>query len=373
MALIITKKTQPSLFDDSPDKAEMQQYPCTKLATKLYTLKNLFCVNTVEEQLWLEWTVRVENSIEEGMPQGLIVKNAQRKWELVSGYQKSVRRGNTRLAVRLVGAMYSMTSEQKYMTRRIGTVVAEDIGAGSPLLTKFVLASFSVYTPTALNDAQTRGLWSELTRLMCEAKKSRLYCTMSITKDFASSERVYKSLAHSPIADVAMMDTKMTDSMPEAQARWLTSGNWRAEGMAVGSIWHAHLPEEYQSLQLIAQEMTATKMMAGLPNYAYDKHTRYGGKAIGDLRYLQSTKEMFKTIKPIDTRDVLGWAVFFEEGSLLDEAYENPNLIAFEQEMIAEHHGLEYDEWMEVRKHARMLISNGTLDESRAEALKGKY
>lgn len=374
MALTFTKKSQISLLDEPTGLDNIQLYPCTKNGTKLYNLKSLLCSNPLEEQHWLEWTVKVEQSIDEGMPVGLVVKNPQRKWELVSGYQKSVRRGNTRLAVRLVGAMHSMSTEHKYMARRIGTVVAEDIGAGSPLLTKFVLACFSVFTPTTLDDCETRGLWAELTRMMCNAKKSRLYCTMSITQDFAKSERVYKTHAHnSKIVEVALMDTRESHLIDEAQARWLTSGNWRAEGMAVGSIWHAHLPEEYQSLQLIAQDMTATKMMAGLPNYAYDKHTRYGGKAIGDLRYLESSKELFKDIKPLDTRDVLGWAVFFEEGCLLDSAYENLNLQAFEQTMIAEHHGLKLEEWMAVREHARKLVADGSLDDSRWEALKGKY
>ena len=49
-----------------------------------------------------------------------------RKWELTSAFQKSVRRGDKQMALRLVSAMDSMPEEYGYFWKRLCVIVCED-------------------------------------------------------------------------------------------------------------------------------------------------------------------------------------------------------------------------------------------------------
>jgi hypothetical protein len=61
----------------------------------------------------------------------------ERKWELVSAFQKSIRRGDKQIALRLVSAMDRMPTEWAYFWRRLCVIACEDIGPGDDTLTAF--------------------------------------------------------------------------------------------------------------------------------------------------------------------------------------------------------------------------------------------
>jgi replication-associated recombination protein RarA len=86
--------------------------------------------------------------------------NKERKWELVSALQKSIRRGDKQAALRLISAMDSMPEEYAYFWRRFCVIACEDVGPADdnccprafcsrlymPPYTLFNLQSFSVST-----------------------------------------------------------------------------------------------------------------------------------------------------------------------------------------------------------------------------------
>ena len=52
--------------------------------------------------------------------------NKERKWELVSAFQKSIRRGDKQVALCLISAMDSMPEEYGYFWRRLCVIACED-------------------------------------------------------------------------------------------------------------------------------------------------------------------------------------------------------------------------------------------------------
>src|SRR4051812_40010649 len=71
-----------------------------------------------------------------------------RKWELVSSYQKCVRRGLVDLSPWLVGELLSLgPTEWAYCWRRICVTAAEDVGFGDPDLMNFVIACSTLFRP----------------------------------------------------------------------------------------------------------------------------------------------------------------------------------------------------------------------------------
>jgi hypothetical protein len=102
----------------------------------------------------------------------LEVTTVSRKWELVSAYQKSVRRGLTEMAEWLATGFVSLGSKEwAFCWRRICSTATEDVGYGDPELMNFVIACSTVYR--VANGADVlRTVWLFLTRLMCEAQMS---------------------------------------------------------------------------------------------------------------------------------------------------------------------------------------------------------
>jgi len=58
----------------------------------------------------------------------------ERKWELVSAFQKAIRRGEKQLALHLVSAMDSMPEEYAYFWRRLCVIACEDVGPADDVL-----------------------------------------------------------------------------------------------------------------------------------------------------------------------------------------------------------------------------------------------
>jgi hypothetical protein len=104
-----------------------------------YTLHNY--QNSPWEQVvfdrgeWLCGTLRNYNS-----PYQSWTLQKERKWELVSAFQKSIRRGDKVIALRLISAMESMPTEHAYFWRRLCVIACEDVGPADDCLAAFVIA-----------------------------------------------------------------------------------------------------------------------------------------------------------------------------------------------------------------------------------------
>jgi MgsA AAA+ ATPase C terminal len=83
--------------------------------------------------------------------------NKERKWELVSAFQKSIRRGDKQMALRLISAMDSMPEEYAYCWRRLCVIACEDVGPADDVLASFVVACATVFPPKKTAMAKTTG------------------------------------------------------------------------------------------------------------------------------------------------------------------------------------------------------------------------
>lgn len=80
-------------------------------------------------------------------PRRSLVISKERKWELVSALQKSIRRGNKQVALCLVSAMDGMPDEYAYFWRRLCVIACEDVGLADDVLASFVVVCATIFAP----------------------------------------------------------------------------------------------------------------------------------------------------------------------------------------------------------------------------------
>src|ERR1039458_748524 len=103
-----------------------------------------------------------------------------RKWELVSALQKSIRRADKQIALRLVSAIDNVPEEYGYFWKRLCVIACEDIGPADNELATFVVACSSIFTPKRTG-SKTYDILCFLVELMCDLPgRSRIYCSMSM-------------------------------------------------------------------------------------------------------------------------------------------------------------------------------------------------
>jgi replication-associated recombination protein RarA len=96
----------------------------------------------------------------------LQVKSVSRKWEMVSAYQKSVRRGLADRAKWLVTGFFSFPKKERaYFWKRICTTATEDVGFGDVELMNFVIACSQCFPPSSQSYV-LKQVWSFLTEKM---------------------------------------------------------------------------------------------------------------------------------------------------------------------------------------------------------------
>lgn len=255
------------------------------------------------------------------------LKNLQRKWEVVSAIQKSIRRGNLHYALRGVSAMLNTKDLDmiRYLWKRITTTAAEDIGMANPQLVAFVLLCAETFTPSKFADIQKPVLYY-LTRRMCESVKDRSMCDCAIIEScWVRSENkadITPLLSQQELDLLTHVEECEEYEVPVPIYQYLAGQNWRTEGMG----------KYFPLVQLIAQEdfsllsvpMTPVEEIFGLPCYAYDMHTQIGKRALG---YLLKDKEVAAVLQPLHLKDpikTLGWALFYNEGGNLQQQIDYP-------------------------------------------------
>lgn len=338
--------------------------------TKLLEMGHILSNDSIELAWWVSWVEALEREMSEPAPLTLKVSNPNRKWELVSAYQKTVRRSDTNFALLLVSAMVSMSAERQYMWRRITTTAAEDIGAGNTPVMKFVVAASTIWTPSMLDDRSAMALWSNLTWLMCESQKSRLYCQYSIMENCIKDKDLdYKEFEKSEfgteVRSVLSKAIGLSKDLNDCD-KWLTAQNWRAEGMLVGPIWKSLLKPTIITTREVPTESVRLK---GLPDYCYDMHTRIGKGALYKLCGVLELRQFFVKNPPRSKPEALGWAMFFEEGGKIKDRLADTQTDCLEDIIVAEKHGIGLGAWHELRGIMRGLLSTGRVNEYRSMLL----
>jgi replication-associated recombination protein RarA len=116
----------------------------------------------------------------------------ERKWELVSAFQKSIRSGDKQIAFRLISAMDSMPTEYAYFWRRLCVIACEDVGPADDTLAAFVVACSTIFTKKRIGP-KSYDLFCFLAEQMCALRaRSRIYCTYSIIGVAASKHELPK-------------------------------------------------------------------------------------------------------------------------------------------------------------------------------------
>jgi hypothetical protein len=310
---------------------------------------------------WLELCGEL-SAYEPSGPQ-LEVKNVSRKWEMVSAYQKSVRRGHTDRALWLVTGFGSfLKKERAYFWKRICTTATEDVGFGDVELMNFVIACSQCYPPSR-PIYELKQVWSFLTEKMCQADRSRIFCQLSIIEGLVKGGKKVGELS-----DYERKVVRLIMELPEAtkKQQWAIKNDWRGEGMLkyqnmVDDIyWEGHKADPDVSYELLA----------GLPDYCYDMHTRIGSIVCNRLSKLQSIAKHLSGIVELDTRTkAVGWALFFVEGGQIAGGMVDPRLSTLEQRFVAAKFGLSLATWQELLNQVREAKAAGLINQKRLEIL----
>lgn len=316
----------------------------------------------------LDWWTDAANALRlyEPPPALLTVKHADRKWEIVSAYQKAVRRSDVEWALKMVSAMCSIPAELGYFWKRVTCVAAEDVGPGDVHTMNFVIQASRAYTPKKDPEQQYRVLCF-LTEMMCETTRSHDYCRMVVIEHMHKNGVKPKNLTEDESALLAHFL-----AAPDEIGGWALKNNWRGEGMLKFQL--------ASGLQLIAEPWPEEPwpepaIVKGLPSYAYDMHTRAGKQMLAMLSGFKIVKDFLLTHPTIRQKiEILGDAVFYEEGILIANEVRDPVLKSLELRYAAAEAGWSVDTWMEFRGIIRPLLASGAIDKLREKvALQQEY
>lgn len=131
------------------------------------------------------WNRLCEALREYEAPGGCLVLTRERKWELVSALQKSIRRGEKKTALHLLSAIDGMPDEYAYFWRRLCVIACEDIGPADDVLASFVVACSTVFPPRKTGSENVKAM-GFLVEQMCNlAYRSRIYCACSVIETAA--------------------------------------------------------------------------------------------------------------------------------------------------------------------------------------------
>jgi hypothetical protein len=299
-----------------------------------------------------------------------VLKDATRKWELVSAYQKSVRRGLVHLVPWLISELLSLgRPEWAYCWRRICVTAAEDVGFGDPDLMNFVIVCSTLFRPGAGPDV-LRKVWESLTQEMCRTQKSRIYCQLSIIEEAVERGEIANTLSDWERAVIQELRTRrvLTDGgQCTAKEKWAIKNNWRGDGML-----------KFQATIDTPFEVRATQpdlsynILCGLPDFCYDKHTRLGRAVCSRLATTGAIQEFLRKNAPKGGKSAaVGWALFFVEGSRIDGGLEDDRLSLLEAKAMAGQLGWTVEAWKELVQLVSEAVSDGTVNEIRKTILLG--
>src|SRR5579864_8206885 len=155
-----------------------------------------------------------------------------RKWELVSGLQKSIRRADKSTALQLISGIRNMPEEYAYFWRRMCVIGCEDIGPADETLVKFIVACATVFSPKKMRLENHRLLYF-LTEQMCDLPtRSRIGCSLEIIS-LAAEKRALPSLGpeDTVILDAIARQKAAVQAANTPLFEWQKKNKWRTEGL----------------------------------------------------------------------------------------------------------------------------------------------
>jgi hypothetical protein len=296
----------------------------------------------------------------------LRVTHPERKWEIVSAYQKSVRRGMLDKAWWLCGGWMSFDpKEYRYFWRRVCTTAAEDIGYADPELMNFVMACSVHFSGVKTPGHQMYQIWAFLTMQMCQNEKSRIYCQLSIIENLIKTGLAVLDVT--PEENLLIKDIALpTWNQPTEKYGWSMKNNWRGEGMLKYQQWALATQPSTD-----AEFLTPAVALKGLPDFSYDMHTRVGKIVVIRLTGRQPFKGWLETygVTGDKKQKSIGYSLFFCEGGLIPHGQENEALSELEQKYVAADFGVSLVAWQWLNAAMRAELADGKINELRVKTL----
>jgi hypothetical protein len=319
---------------------------------------------------WTAWCNSLEHY--EAPTRGFSL-DRERKWELTSAFQKSIRRGDKQMALRLISAMDGMPKERGYFWKRLCVIACEDIGPADDTLASFVVACATVFPPKKTG-SQNYDLFCFLAEQMCDlSTRSRIYCSYGIIEPAAmKGELPALTAEEKQIVEAIVQRKAVIQAATNRRQQWQATNDWRAEGMLrfVG----LRLPLEMTRVQT---PVPPFKMLFDLPAFCYDTHTRVGLKMLHRLVQgvggAESIKKFFQQNNVKSPHRVLGETLFFTEGGRIKGELIYGPLAGLEQRYFAHKNGLPLNKWFDSCALVEEALAKGTIDRVREEVLQRVY
>lgn len=215
-----------------------------------------------------------------------------RKFMDASCLQKSIRRNLPQYALPAAARLF--THHSHYLIRRLGTIALEDIGmANLPLVVRYMADAVQVVNRT---DATTRAWTMRQVEALCASPKSRYLTEISFTSHFHPAFQKFTTemqllgeskaldlltLETDPLAAQCIVKTLAPATLATCVTPELASLFAQARQLKCEGLHYAILPALCeQPLPAVTHSLPAPTIIAGLPSYTYDKHTRSGSLAL---------------------------------------------------------------------------------------------
>jgi hypothetical protein len=306
-------------------------------------------------------------------PDRTLTLDGSRKWELVSAFQKSIRRAEKTTALRLVSAMDSMPGEYAYFWKRLCVIACEDIGPADDVLASFVVACATVFPPKATG-SKNYDLFCFLSEQMCDLPhRSRIYCSCGIIEPAAISSTLPELEPGDGEIISAILACKGLVQRAETPWRaWQKKNDWRTQGL-LRFVGFTPLLE----LTIDDTPVPPSKILFDLPSYSYDMYTRVGLAVLRwlmrDAKGAEGLRDLLRENKMKAPQKGLGEALFFLEGGRIHgELFYEP-LRSLEQRFFARQYGLSLKTWLELQVLMAKALQDGIIDRLREEVLQQFY
>ena len=238
------------------------------------------------------------------------VTTESKKWLLVSGLQKAIRRGNAEKARQCGHAILGLDST--YLWRRLCVIALEDIGWANPVACAMTLAVASSKSFRKAHDE--RELLFFIIDMLSLGMKDRTLCDW-VNIRMATPEKLHFNRQE--------FDHQMVNSdMPFVGKFMAVKGRM----MMRPELFLAVLPQ-WKMLQKnpkfwVHVEDRTEEEIRGVPASAYDQHVAVGKRSLAYFaKACPAVRKIVDQFPFVDKLAVLGGIVFVLEGALLDRQF----------------------------------------------------
>ena len=252
---------------------------CNYIHLHMMVISSSHCEELYEypENTWMmtpsiRWRSLCDALRQYNSPLEQVAMPSDRKWEIVSALQKSIRRGDGSTARQVLAAAVGLHDDYAYIWKRLCVTACEDIGPADDVLVSFVIACAHVFPPRTIA-AENHGVWAFLVDQMCgPAARSRIYCSYGIIDPLIATDQVSEQTEEDELIVATLLRHRKEQRQPASPLRiWQKRNDWRTEGL----LRYVGLTLPFDVMRS-DEQIPSSKIFLGLPSYCYDMHTRIG-------------------------------------------------------------------------------------------------